>query len=251
VALIARHGVEGAETERHRSDPLVDEVLEAAVPPDAGPFELREALARSVRELDPDSVLTGLGVRGDAAAERLFAGVCDVRTILPEARNFQMFEERPWSLIAGAVRARLTELGARLPPGARLVFRDSGSPSRLLADAVVAPFVRRMLKLRGAWRWGRERSEVLRSLSSWNPSRARGPRFQPLLEPMGPVGAPEIERALAESAPPGAPPSAVLGSPAAAHRRLLRHAARCGAAAPVERYWLLLPDDSEGAPERI
>lgn len=140
-------------------------------------------------------------------------------------RDVFFYEERPESLIRGAVRVRLAQIGARLPPAA-------------VDAADRAPLVPFLLRFhvgpasRGEIEGGRERllslpvaARFWREGRSWQPQRARGPRLQPIVwEPEG------------ESWPrlPAAddPRTDAL---AAAYGRRLRAGAR------AERYWLLLP----------
>ena len=96
-------------------------------------------------------------------------------------RDVFFYEERPEALLHGAVRVRLAQIGARLPPAA--------------ADAAErATLLRFMLRFhvgpssRGEIRGGRERLRALplaarfwRDGQSWQPQRSRGPRLQPVV----------------------------------------------------------------------
>jgi LmbE family N-acetylglucosaminyl deacetylase len=145
-----------------------------------------------------------------------------------EGRNVLLYEDRPEALVTGAVRIRLAQMGARLPPAA-----DVAEPARALSYLMrfhVAPAFRGDVsgweaRLRGArtaarhWRAGR----------AWNPQRAWGPRLQPVVYPTDPAdlaGVGELSASLA---------SGGLGGLAQ------RYAARLGAGDHAERYWLLLP----------
>lgn len=138
-------------------------------------------------------------------------------------RDVFFYEERPESLLRGAVRVRLAQIGARLPPAAL----DSADRAPLL------PFLLRFHvgpSSRGEIEGGRERLRSLplaarfwREGRSWQPQRARGPRLQPVVwEPAG-------------DALPVAAVDAHTDALAAAYGRRLRAGAR------AERYWLLLP----------
>jgi len=142
-----------------------------------------------------------------------------------DGRDVFFYEERPESLIRGAVRVRLAQIGARLPPAAV----DAADRAPLL------PFLLRFHvgpASRGEIEGGRERLRTLpvaarfwREGRSWQPQRARGPRLQPMVwEPPG-------------EALPGVAAStdAHTDALAAAYGRRLRAGAR------AERYWLLLP----------
>jgi hypothetical protein len=139
-------------------------------------------------------------------------------------RDVFFYEERPESLIRGAVRVRLAQIGARLPPAAI----DAADRAPLL------PFLLRFHvgpSSRGEIEGGRERLRSLpvaarfwREGRSWQPQRARGPRLQPIVwEPSG------------ESLPPAPAVDPHTDALAAAYGRRLR------AGAHAERYWLLLP----------
>jgi LmbE family N-acetylglucosaminyl deacetylase len=145
-----------------------------------------------------------------------------------EGRNVFLYEDRPEALVAGAVRIRLAQMGARLPPAA-----DVAEPARALSYLMrfhVAPEFRGELagweeRLRAArtaarhWRAGR----------AWNPQRAWGPRLQPVVYPTDAADLPGVNELSASLADGG------LGALAQ------RYSARLGGAVHAERYWLLLP----------
>lgn len=146
------------------------------------------------------------------------------------------YEERPDALVPGAVRMRLGQLGARLPPGAVRVAREGGL-ARLLFR------YNRIPHRREAWRGVGERLAFTRLLASawwearaWQPQRAFGVRVQPVVQEAESLDAVmEAVRAFDER----------RGAPAGARARLLRQAAeyarRLGSRQWSERYWLLLP----------
>lgn len=139
-------------------------------------------------------------------------------------RDVFFYEERPESLVRGAVRVRLAQIGARLPPGAA----EAADRTPLL------PFLMRFhlgLTARGEIEGGGDRLRTLpvaarfwREGRSWQPQRARGPRLQPIVWEMTGLplaGLPDADRR--------------TEAMAAAYARRLH------AGASAERYWLLLP----------
>ena len=145
-----------------------------------------------------------------------------------EGRNVFLYEDRPEALLAGAVRIRLAQMGARLPPAAD-VAEPAGALSYLLRFHVAPAYRGDMAgweqRLRGVktaarqWRAGR----------GWNPQRAWGPRLQPVVHPTDPAdlaGVTELSAALDDS---GLAPLAK------------RYAHRLARGTHAERYWLLLP----------
>lgn len=145
-----------------------------------------------------------------------------------EGRNVLLYEDRPEALVAGAVRIRLAQMGARLPPAAD-VAEPAGALSYLMRFHVapvyrgdVAGWEQRLRGVRTAarqWRAGR----------TWNPQRAWGPRLQPVVHPTAEAdlaGVAELSAGLAQSGL-----AALAG----------RYASRLSGGAHAERYWLLLP----------
>jgi hypothetical protein len=151
-------------------------------------------------------------------------------------RDVFFYEERPDALVPGAVRMRLGQIGARLPPGAVRVARE-GSLARLLFR------FNRIPHRREAWRGLSERLALTRLLASawwearaWQPQRAFGVRVQPVVQEAENLDAVmEAVRAFDER----------RGAPAGARARLLKlsadYARRLGGRQWIERYWLLLP----------
>lgn len=143
-------------------------------------------------------------------------------------RNVFLYEERPEAFVPGAIRVRLGQLGARLPPGAA----KAPGPSDLGGFVFrfhVGPRFRGDLgggwdRVRASWTAVRE----WRTGRSWHPLRALGPRLQPVTfatpaRDLATVHA--LEGAWARP----------LGGMAERYARSL------GDAAHAERYWLLLP----------
>jgi LmbE family N-acetylglucosaminyl deacetylase len=160
-----------------------------------------------------------------------------------EGRNVFLYEDRPESVIPGAIRIRLGQIGARLPPAAGSV--EGARLMRYLLRFHLAPSYRG--DLRG---WAeRARSTRLAARSwletrRWHPQRGLGLRIQPVVHrPEGPDL--DCARELRESFVQ----ERGTRAGAAAHR--LRglgsaYAQRLGGD-HAERYWLLLPPrDPEG-----
>jgi hypothetical protein len=158
-----------------------------------------------------------------------------------EERNVFLFEERPQVFVPGAVRIRLGQLGARLPPAAADVA-DGGSFARFLFSLQTAPHLRRELKGLGQrLRCAALAARQWRRARSWRPQKGFGMRLQPVLQTLGLESAETFHQAmgLCESTV-----RAQLGS----RQRLLAcdqaHARVLGGSQRVERYWLLLPPSS-------
>jgi hypothetical protein len=154
-----------------------------------------------------------------------------------DGRDVFLYEDRPDALVRGAVRMRLGQIGAQLPPAATPA--DGTGLLRFLRQFHLGPSFRgdlrglgeRLRALRPAldlWRTGR----------GWQPQRSRGPRLQPIV--LSADG--ECEGALAELRSTWPGPLRALAS---------GYASRLGGGPDAERYWLLLPPrDSDGV-ERL
>jgi hypothetical protein len=158
-----------------------------------------------------------------------------------DGRNVFLYEERPESFVRGAVRVRLGQLGARLPPAAAQAA-DRARFAPFLWRFHLAPTLRgdlkgwpERLKTTGLaarqWRQGR----------AWHPQKGFGPRLQPVVHPTEPALL-ESVRAL-QAATSG---SASRGSVARVARLSAAYARRLGAGEHAERFWLLLPAREEG-----
>src|SRR5262249_52036863 len=153
-----------------------------------------------------------------------------------EGRNVFLYEERPEAFVRGAVRVRLGQLGARLPPAAAQAA-DRARLASFLWRFHLAPSLRGDLK---GWP-ERLRSTGLaarlwRQARAWHPQKGFGPRLQPVVQPTEPAlipGARQLEATLA-SAGAGRAASRVARLSAAYARRL-------GGGEHAERLWLLLP----------
>ena len=209
--------------------------------PDDDPWLARavEALSNLAHQTRASQVYVPLGV-GSHIDHRL-AHEAALRSFQSgDGRDVFLYEERPEAFVRGAVRVRLGEMGARLPPAAA---QAAEAPSLL-------PFLLRFHTaptLRGDMRGWSERLRSTRLAArkwragrAWHPQRGFGPRVQPIVHPADATAAGEAVR-LAE----------LMGSRAArSPERLARLAAsygrRLGAGGYAERYWLLLPARGEG-----
>jgi LmbE family N-acetylglucosaminyl deacetylase len=157
-----------------------------------------------------------------------------------DGRDVFLYEERPEAFVRGAVRARLGEVGARLPPAAAHAA-ETASLLPFLLRFHTAPTLRgdmtgwpERLRATGLaarqWRAGR----------SWHPQRGFGPRVQPVVHPVDAEAAGEAVRlAGLGGSRAGAAPERIARLAASYGRRL-------GASGYAERYWLLLPARDEG-----
>lgn len=154
-----------------------------------------------------------------------------------ESRNVFLYEDRPEAFVRGAVRMRLGQVGAQLPPGAFRAAEDTSLAAFLLRYHV-GPSLRGDLK---SWaqraRGARVAARLWRESRSWRPGKGFGPRLQPLIHPAEPAMLREVRELVSESA----------ASTRAGERMAVlsgRYARRLGAADHAERLWLLLPDHS-------
>jgi hypothetical protein len=172
-------------------------------------------------------VYVPLGV-GHHIDHRLAHEACRAAFPRGEGRNVFLYEERPEAFVPGAVRVRLSQVGARLPPGA-VEAADRAGLARFLVRFHVAATFRGDLK-----GWGdRLRSAGLaarhwRESRAWHPLKGFGPRLQPVVH-----AAAEAQAEIRELTGPLA---SVLERLGRAYSQAL-----AGGAAYAERYWLLLP----------
>jgi LmbE family N-acetylglucosaminyl deacetylase len=158
-----------------------------------------------------------------------------------DGRNVFLYEERPEAFVRGAVRVRLGQLGARLPPAA----------AQAADRARLAPFLWRFHlapSLRGDIRGWPERlrstglaARQWRQGRQWHPQKGFGPRLQPVVHPTDGAQL-ESVRALLQAAlaPSGGRAASRVARLSAAYAR------RLGAVEHAERFWLLLPPREEG-----
>jgi LmbE family N-acetylglucosaminyl deacetylase len=158
-------------------------------------------------------------------------------------RNIFFYEERPQGLLPGAVRMRLGELGARLPPGAA-ELRDTASPVMTVLGWSRAPFLagERLSALSRLRLLARVAARSL-AARAWNPVRALGPRLQPVQEVLDRADFPGLVGVIAQAEPRL---SALFGSRERLARDAERYARRLTVKPYVERYWLLLPQRAAG-----
>jgi hypothetical protein len=155
-----------------------------------------------------------------------------------EGRNVFLYEERPEAFVRGAVRVRLGQVGARLPPAAAHAA-DRAQLAPFLWRFHLAPSLRGDLKgwpelLRSTglaarqWRQGR----------AWRPQKGFGPRLQPVVHPTEPALLENVKQLQAALAPTRAAKRVARLSAA--------YARRLGGSEHAERFWLLLPPREEG-----
>lgn len=195
----------------------------------------RERLSVVIRRLGPKHVMAPLGLLGSPQAIDYFTALRAALSV-DQGRDLLFFEERPQCLVPESVPLRLSTLGVRLPPATRL-----RRPRRY------APFLLRLVTGLGVppvFGGPRERFWLSRSLytafkeaADWDPQRALGPKLQPVVEPWREDDSSELFALAAEMGL-----ESRLGSRKAFNRRLLRHAKGAGSRAPIERYWLSLPN---------
>jgi LmbE family N-acetylglucosaminyl deacetylase len=165
----------------------------------------------------------------------------------PRGRSVFFYEERPDALVPGAIRVRLGELGARLPPAATRIHDDSGL-ARAVLGYFAAPHVKHFAGgLVERLRCARLRARQFRAARPWHPLRAYGLRVQPVVEPLF---SPGLEEARSLLAIPEERVRALFGSRDGLQKRARGYARRLGAQEWAERYWLLLPPrDAAGMAE--
>jgi hypothetical protein len=154
-----------------------------------------------------------------------------------EGRNVFLYEERPEAVVPGAVRMRLAQIGAWLPPGAAHAAEAAGLPSFLLSFHVPSSLRGEMRTWAERLRSTGEATRQWREARAWHPLKGLGPRLQPVvhvptetqLEAVGGVVAAVM-------------PGSTRSRPRARFGSLARnYARRLGGATHAERLWLLLP----------
>jgi len=225
----------------------------AAAPAGAGQSDDDEEVAleaaRLLTETGPRTqavhVFAPLGL--GASVDHRLTYEAAVRAFATEAgRNLFLYEERPEAFVPGAVRTRLALLGARLPPGAVKAAERAGllrhlwrtnEPDRLRGQSRgLGARLSALAAARGRFRLARP----------WNPSRAYGPRLQPIVHL-----ADADAQARAEAIVELLLPKDAKGRPRAATRFNARAAAvakKLGGLYHAERFWLFLPS-GDGLPE--
>ena len=198
--------------------------------------EIAPRLEDIFRRARARSFLFPLGVGGHK--DSIVAHEAALRTFHAGAgRDVYLYEERPEALVSGSVRVRLGQLGARLPPAAFRV-RGEGGLLRFLLQLQTVPRARDAGKgLKRRLRRTRRSARQWFKARAWKPSRALGPRLQPLVNVPGAKALEPMHAVLTAV-------GASLGPRTAERLFALSadHARRLGASSWAERYWLLLPE---------
>ena len=145
-----------------------------------------------------------------------------------EGRNVLLYEDRPEALVAGAVRIRLAQIGARLPPAAD-VAETAGALSYLMRFHVAPAYRGDVVGWEQRLRGVRTAARQWRAGRAWNPQRAWGPRLQPVVYPIEQADLDAVTELCAGLDASGLGPLAN------------RYATRLSGSLHAERYWLLLP----------
>jgi hypothetical protein len=177
-----------------------------------------------------------LGVGGHI--DHRLAQEAGVRAFEPVAdRDVLLYEERPAAFVPGAVRIRLAQLGARLPPAAGIAA--PAGLLRFLFRLHTAPDLRRQFGgLSERFRFTSLALREWRAARGWDPRRSLGLRVQPVLLEEG-AGDAVAELLRDDRRFEG------YARRAALYGKALR------ARASAERYWLLLPSLDEGGLARL
>ncbi len=205
--------------------------------------EAARILGEVVRRVGPRHVYVPLGVWGHVD-HRVCHEAARLAIETGADRDVFFYEERPFGLTPSAVRVRLAQIGARLPPAAATLASDGGI-ARFVIGFGADSYVRRHFQ--GWWdgiQCTRLAARQWHQAREWRPLKAFGPRLQPALHAV-PAAAIELLQDSCEAFPSGSP----FGSRARLAKRLARHARCLGQGAPVERYWLLLPQTAEAVPD--
>lgn len=229
----------------HRSAdyvPLAEAVFGRSAAEDDSLLVATHLLEEIFQRTQPRQIYLPLAVGGHV--DHRIAHEAGLRAVPPQpACDVRFYEERPEALVPGAVRMRLGEMGARLPPGAVRVAREGGL-ARFLLRYNAIPYRREK------WRGVRERMALTRLAArawlearAWQPQKAFGVRVQPVVHEAASLDAVrESARRFDERRGPRS-------------RALLRfmalsasYARRLGGRDWVERYWLLLPGREEPGP---
>lgn len=182
-------------------------------------------------------VFLPLGVGGDVDHRILHEAGARVFPVGP-SQNILFYEDRPYALAAGAVRLRLGQLAARLPPAITDVGDRAGLLRHIHGFLRLAVVRRNVHGLRDRMRCLWLAAGAWRRAKGWQPRKAFGPRLQPLVDPIDSRLAAEIDQTLTTLGPELLH---LIGSVAAARQAAVAYARRLGQPPTVERYWLLLP----------
>lgn len=220
-------------------EPLAEAVFGRSAAQDDCLLDATHLLDEVFRRTQARQIYLPLGVGGHV--DHRIAHEAGIKALPPQpGRDVFFYEERPDALVPGAVRMRLGEMGARLPPGAVRVAREGGL-TRFLVRYNAIPHRRE------TWRGLRERVTLTRLAArawwearAWQPQKAFGVRVQPVVHETASLDAVRESVRLFDERR-GARPRALhrLMSLSAAYAR------RLGGNDWVERYWLLLPPREE------
>jgi hypothetical protein len=212
--------------------PLSESLSGRATCPEDRLFKLAAGLDDIRRRTRPRHVYLPLGVGGTLAERAIHEAGLQVFGG-GGTRDVFFYEERPVALIPGAVRLRLAQIAASLPPGASRV--RGASLLRILLGFQRAPYLRgRLRKWSERFRTALALTRQWESSRAWRPQRAFGLRLQPLLQEVDP-DAREMATVFASRFP------RVFGTAERLALATARYSRSLGHEAPMERYWLLLP----------
>jgi LmbE family N-acetylglucosaminyl deacetylase len=200
--------------------------------------QVAQALADIGHRSKASQVYAPLGV-GSHIDHRLSHEACLRGFQSGDGRDVFLYEERPEAFVRGAVRVRLGQLGARLPPAAA----HAADRARLAAFVWrfhVAPSLRGDLK---GWperlRSTGLAARVWRQAQAWHPQKGFGPRLQPVVHPTDAALLADVRQLQTALATTGGAATRLARLSAAYARRL-------GGGEHAERFWLLLPPREEG-----
>jgi hypothetical protein len=196
---------------------------------------LREELDRVLTHSQARHLYLPLGVGGHVD-HRLVHEAGHLALSQAPGREAFFYEDRPYAFLPGAVWMRLGQLGARLPPAARLSDRTG------LVQYLLRFQMSFYVRVHAATFGDRLRSsgaalKQWRDARGWHPRRACGPRFQPVEHPLDPAALTLARELLARHA------ADLTLCTARPHRPPARPASvpRLNRREESERYWLLLP----------
>src|SRR5688572_6520817 len=179
-------------TRRHGTYAALEDITDNSHPDDVGAMGVAgERLA----DLGPPSrarqIYLPLGVGGHV--DRRLCSEASLRAFESgEGRNVFLYEDRPEAFVRGAVRMRLGQVGAQLPPGAFRAAEDTSLAAFLLRFHV-GPSLRGDLKSWGERaRGARVAARLWRESRSWRPGKGWGPRLQPLIHAAEPSMVAEV-----------------------------------------------------------
>jgi LmbE family N-acetylglucosaminyl deacetylase len=158
-----------------------------------------------------------------------------------DGRNVFLYEERPEALVPGAVRMRLGELGARLPPAASQAAEPAGLARFLMRFHVPPAFRGELRGWADVLRAAPPAARQWRKARAWRPQKGFGPRLQPVVHGV------DGEDLSAVRALVAAQPGRSRRSARRVEKMAAAYARRLGREDYAERYWLLLPPrESDG-----